>query len=264
MGNLDVKAKVIDYLSDNLSEIEKRDFEVQLEKNPILKEEFLEMSFFWEADSEEIPEPSMEMDRNFYTMLNEEKKKEEKESPLVRFAKRIEVLPFRKVFYAFGILTIGFFLGSEMNIGKGIEIPEEVRVAQQETEQVRSQLVLTLLDQPSANQRLQAVNEVSKLNKVTETIIKALFATLNNDENVNVRLSAIESLKNYTHMPIVREGLVASIVHQKSPLVQIELADVMVLLQEKEAVKPFRELIDQEDINSSAKQKIEESISNIY
>ena len=264
MGNLDVKAMMIDYLSGNLSETEERDFEVQLEKDPVLKEEFLEMSFFWKSENIEIPEPTMEMDRKFYEMLNEEVKEEQKDSSLVRFVKRIEVLPFRKVFYALGILTIGFFLGKEMNNVKEIHIPEEVRVAQKETEQVRSQLVLTLLDQPSANQRLQAVNEVSKLSEVTETIIKALFATLNNDENVNVRLSAIESLKKYTDMPIVREGLVASIVHQKSPLVQIELADVMVLLQEKEAVKPFKELIDQEGINSSAKQKIEESISNIY
>ena len=264
MEYLEFKEAIVDYLSGNLSEEKKKAFEKMLATHPEYKKEFEEMSFFWSVNEEEVPEPSMEMDMKFYAMMNSEIEKEQKDSSLVRFIKRIEVLPFRKVFYALGILTIGFFLGKGMNNGTEVKISDQIEVAKKETEEVRSQLVLTLLDQPSANQRLQAVNEVSKLSKVTETIIKALFTTLNNDENVNVRLSAIESLKNYTDMPIVREGLVASIVHQKSPLVQIELADVMVLLQEKEAVKPFKELIDQEDINSSAKQKIEESISNIY
>ena len=98
-------------------------------------------------------------------------------------------------------------------------------------------MVLTLLDQPSANKRLQAVNEVNKLSSVTKTITKALFSTLNNDTNVNVRLSAIEALANYTEIPEVREGLIASIMNQKSPMVQIALADLMVKLQEKKAVK---------------------------
>ncbi|WP_299714549.1 HEAT repeat domain-containing protein [uncultured Tenacibaculum sp.] len=264
MEYLEFKEAIVDYLSGNLSVEKKKVFEKMLATHSEYKREFEEMSFFWNVNEEEVPEPSMEMDMKFYTMMNSEIEKEQKDSSLVRFIKRIEVLPFRKVFYTLGILTIGFFLGKGMNNETEVKISDEIEVAKKETEEVRSQLVLTLLDQPSANQRLQAVNEVSKLSKVTETIIKALFTTLNNDENVNVRLSAIESLKNYTDMPIVREGLVASIVHQKSPLVQIELADVMVLLQEKEAVKPFKELIDQEDINSSAKQKIEESISNIY
>ena len=89
------------------------------------------------------------------------------------------------------------------------------------------------------------------------------FSTLNNDENVNVRLSAVEALKKYTAIPLVREGLIKSIIHQDSPLVQMELADLMVVLQEKKAVKSFEKLIDKEDVNSSAKEKMKESIESI-
>ena len=123
--------------------------------------------------------------------------------------------------------------------------------------------MLTLLDQPSANKRLQAVNEVGKLNKVTKTIITALFSTLNNDENVNVRLSAVDALKKYTEIPEVREGLVKSIINQNSPLVQMELADLMVVLQEKKAVKSFEKIIQEEDVNANVKEKMKESIQSI-
>jgi hypothetical protein len=90
-----------------------------------------------------------------------------------------------------------------------------------------------------------------------------LFSTLNYDDNVNVRLSAIEALKKYTHISLVREGLISSIANQTSPLVQMELADLMVVLQEKKAVKSFEKLINGKDVNTSAKQKMEESIQNI-
>ena len=58
--------------------------------------------------------------------------------------------------------------------------------------------------------------------------------------------------------------MVASIVNQKSPLIQVELADLMVALQEKKAVKSFEKLIREENVNTSAKQKMEESIKEIY
>jgi hypothetical protein len=46
-------------------------------------------------------------------------------------------------------------------------------------------------------------------------------------------------------------------------VVQIALADVMVLLQEKKAVESLEKLINEEDVNSSAKQRMEESIQRI-
>ena len=51
---------------------------------------------------------------------------------------------------------------------------------------------------------------------------------------------------------------------KKSPLVQVELADLMVALQEKKAVKSFEKLINEQDVNTSAKQKMQESIEEIY
>jgi len=255
---------IVDYLSGNLTDDDTQKFEQFLKDYPEYLPEYESAQFLWQGSDAEIPSPTTAMDTKFYQMLNSESK--EKEGKLTLFQK-IEQLLFgnlpKQLAYTLVILIAGFFVGKEF-ITSGGNLEEQVIAAKQETQEVRSQLVLTLLDQPSANKRLQAVSEASKLDQVTETIIKALFSTLNNDPNVNVRLSAIEALKNYISIPEVREGLVASIIHQKSPIVQIELADLMTALQEKKAVKSFEKLMEDENINVSAKQKIEQSIKEIY
>lgn len=261
MDYKEFQEQIVDYLSGNLTENEEQRFEQFLKENPQYQDEFEAAQFLWKGDSDAIPEPSIAMDAGFYSHLDAELKKNEDTGS---WFQKLEHFLFgnlpKQLAYTIVILVAGFFIGNSFNDDLG----EKVKIAQQETQEVRSQLVLTLLDQPSANKRLQAVNEVTKLDQVTETIIKALFSTLNNDPNVNVRLSAMEALKNYTNIPQVREGLVASIINQKSPIVQVELADLMVVLQEKKAVKSFEKLIKEEDINTSAKQKMEESIKEIY
>ena len=263
MDYKEFQEQIVDFLSGNLTEDEQKRFEQFLKENPEHQEEFETAQFLWEGDAEEMPEPSLSMDAKFYSLLESETKKQNE----VSWFQRLENFLFgnlpKQLAYTVVILVAGFFIGNGLNSSVGTPDQQLIQ-AQKETQEVRSQLVLTLLDQPSANKRLQAVNEVTKLNQVTETIIKALFSTVNNDANVNVRLSAIEALKNYTEIPLVREGLVASIIHQKSPIVQVELADLMVVLQEKKAVKSFEKLINEEDVNTSAKQKMEQSIKEIY
>ena len=255
------KELMIDYLSGNLTDDKQQEFEQFLIENPENQKEFEATKAFWNV-SEEVPEPTSAMDIKFYSMLNAEDKKTEKVSFITEIENFFIGSFSKQLAYTLAILTLGFFVGNSFNSG-GNTSANKVEVAQKETENVRSQLVLTLLDQSSANKRLQAVNEVNKLNTVTEIILKALFSTLNNDENVNVRLSAVEALKKYTHIPLVREGLITSIIHQDSPMVQMELADLMVFLQEKKAVKSFEKLIKEKDVNTSAKKKMEECIQSI-
>ncbi|PQJ79081.1 HEAT repeat domain-containing protein [Polaribacter porphyrae] len=253
---------IVDYLSENLSTEKNKEFEGFLKANPEFQKEFNLTKSFWNESLEEVPTPSSKMDMDFYSMLKAEEEKANQVSMITKIQNFFSLKLVKQFAYTLAILTIGFFVGNWFNTSDNLS-EEKIEVAQKETQDVRSQLVLTLLDQPSANKRLQAVNEVNKLNKVTKIIIKALFSTLNKDENVNVRLSALEALKKYTEIPLVREGLISSIANQTSPLVQMELADLMVVLQEKKAVKSFEKLIDKEDVNTSAKQKMKESIQSI-
>lgn len=256
----------IDYLSGELDESMQLEFEKYLEDHLERKNDFKALSDTWkEIDTLEVPDPSEEMDAAFFGMLNNEIEKSEiKSSSWIQ-----EILSIfstiQKPQLAFGLLllAVGLGIGYMLNLNNSPETIKEQVVSSNETEKVREQLVLTLLEQPSANKRLQAVSEASKMNEATERVIKALFSTLNNDPNINVRLVAIESLSKYVDTPEVRMGLVQSIAEQDSPLVQIALADLMVALQEKTSIESMKQLLQKPNIDNTVKQKLEESINHI-
>jgi predicted anti-sigma-YlaC factor YlaD len=130
-----------------------------------------------------------------------------------------------------------------------------------EVQQMREAMLLTMLEQPSATDRLKAVTYTDELEQVDDKVIDALLQTLNNDPNVNVRLVTVEALHKLADHPKVRQGLIQSITQQDSPLIQIALADVMVSLQEKNSVNAFKELLKQKDLDVAVKDKIQESVN---
>lgn len=258
--------QMMEYFSGELTEKEMLDFDEYLQKHSSLQEEFDAMRNIWEELEEaDIPVTSSEMDVTFLDMLHETsvKKKVNRKSWIEKLGSFLG--PIQKPQLAFGMLLLVIGLGLGYFLNKESESITVVNnaVLDVETEEVREQLVLTLLEQPSANKRLQAMQEASKLNDVTERIIEALFTTLNNDTNINVRLVAVESLARYVDSPEVRMGLAKSIALQESPLVQIALADLMVALQEKSSIESMKQLLQKPDINTTVKQKLEESINHI-
>lgn len=266
MDYTEFKELITDYVTENLSTEKKQEFELFLEQHPIHKNELEIAKQLWQDVNVTIPNPSSRMDATFYKMLANEQQKVEKKSILKQFEQWFSsffVGSFPKqLAYTLTILISGFFFGKIVTPTPEV-VTEDIATVKKEVDNVRTELVYTLLKQPSANKRLQAVNEVYKLSEATEKVIKAMFVTLNNDTNVNVRLSVVNVLIKYAHIPMVREGLVASIAKQNSPLVQIALADAMVFLQEKKAVKPLKKLIDKKDVNKSAKKKMEQCVERI-
>lgn len=132
-----------------------------------------------------------------------------------------------------------------------------------ELQNTRETLLLTLLEQPSATDRLKAVNLTDELASPDKQVIKALLATLNNDENVNVRLAAIEALFRYSNLPEVRKGLIDAIPNQDSPMVLLTLSKAMVLLQEKDSVEKLKQAVNSNQLEENAKNKISENIQKI-
>jgi hypothetical protein len=260
--------QAIDYLSGNLETSEQNDFEEFLNNHPAYQNIFDGLKDTWQdIDAINIPTPSGKMDERFYDMLSEkaEMATNANHKQLSSFRIIIERMLKPQLAYATLILCTGLVLGYFLRPSSNPEPIKSsvVKVSEPYTEGVRQQLVLTLLEQPSANQRLKGINEANKIQKTDQTVISALFKTLNNDTNVNVRLAAIESLTNYIDNPMVRQGLVQSIVKQDSPIVQVTLANLMMALQEKESIEPFKTLMQNKDLNTSVKEKLEITIKSI-
>ncbi len=257
------ESQAMDFMSGGMSEDEQSGFKKFLEENDEYQKKYNELGDTWKKiGAMNSPEPSSKMDEAFFEMLSNEIDKTNKETVEGTFLEKLIGL-FRPQF-AYGILllgiglAIGYYVNSDTSIdGAGVVVSNEA------TAEVRQRLVLTLLEQPSANQRLQGVSEANKFENVDEMVIKALLQTLNNDSNVNVRLAAIESLTNYVNDPLVRQGLVQSIPNQESPILQVTLANLMVALQEKASIEPFKQLLKEKELDTTVQKKIKNSIESI-
>lgn len=132
---------------------------------------------------DEEMETSSNMDIKFYSMLNAEEQKKNKVSLFEKIRNVLQAKFTKQLIYTFAILTVGFFVGNTFNFNK-TTTSQTLDLTQNETENIRSKLVLILLNQSSKNKKLQAANEMNKLSSVIENVTKALFSTLNNDINV--------------------------------------------------------------------------------
>jgi len=259
MDTNNIKDLMLDYISDDLPSEKRQEFEKLIACNPEYKKELDELSQTWgNLLPMSIPEPSEKMDAQFYKMLDNHSKKAspKRNNSFIAFFTQNN----NQWLYRFAILVLGLGIGYSINFNN---MNSSSQVAQQDTQEVRESLVLTLLEQPTAKKRMQALNETNKLEKVNKIIAEALLKTLSNDSNVNVRLAAIESLMQFSDDPFVREGLVKSIIHQDSPIVQVTIAKAMVYLQEEGSIIEFKKLLKREDLNSSVRSELEKSVKSL-
>jgi len=259
-----------DYVLGKLSSKDGKEFLSCIAKHQDLQERLSEWkNFSTDFDAMDVA-PSGQMDATFYSFLDEASSvaHTKEDSPKVKVFSIFQSKIYAPLIAASVMLLIGLFIGkqwasSTIETTNSAITDVEIQASKKETEDVRTQLVISLADQPSAARRLEAISESKKLNTATDKVIEALFKMLNHDQNVNVRLAAVTSLSKYVDNPIVREGLVMSIIQQDSPHVQIALADLMVTLKEKESINSIEQLLDTPNMDAVVKQKLQESINQI-
>lgn len=197
--------------------------------------------------------PSMRLDDQFYAMLAAEKKKQRGYS--FQWPSWSFLMP--RLAMASVILILGFAGGFWLRRpAEG----SDVAALTKEVTELKEMMMLSLLENESASDRLRAVSLTRELGNASDKVTKALFATLNNDPNVNVRLAALEALIPFTSQAAVREELVRSIALQESPLVQVNLAELMVAMQEKKSVDELKKLMESDKTPKEVKEKIRKSI----
>jgi hypothetical protein len=253
------------FLAQEQTEAEKAEMEAAITSGALDLDRLNELSQFNNRlAAVAAPEPSERLRSNFYQMLAEEKRKEKSRLGLSDwFTSMLERLrdqiTLGQLAYSLVVLALGVTLG--LNYSRKQNTGDEKLVAlTTEMQQMKKMMMLTLLEQPSATDRLKAVNLTNDMEQADDKVIKSLLQTLNSDPSVNVRLAAIEALYQHAGNPLAREGLVSAITKQESPLVQLALADVMVAMQEKNSVKQLKQLLQQQDLNEAVKVKVKESI----
>lgn len=253
--------KIIDYINGELPEKEKQAFEERLARDAGFRAAYEEEKALWSLMGRiEAPAADEKIKSRFLDTLQVYK---EAAAPRPGFLSKLKELwsfqPRLRMAYALLLMCVG--LGTGLYINK--KNPTEMARMSSEISEMKQMMVLSLIENPSATERIRAVSMTQEIRSVDDKVIEALLSTLNQDPNDNVRLMTLEALTEMAGNPKVREGLVQSIVTQTSPIMQSAMADVMLKLQEKSSVKPLQKMLHREDLNSTVKDKVEQTIQKI-
>lgn len=213
------------------------------------------------------PEPAADLKNKFMAQLEAYKQQQFAKTGILdtwkeKISHFIRKLTTPQFAYGTAMLILGIIITSVYFQLEGTG-KKEVEQLSAQVKDMREMLALGLLEHPSASERLRAVSYVNEIDTVDNRVKDALLATLNNDENVNVRLTALETLSKMVADPKVREGLIQSITHQDSPLLQSALADLMLSIQEKKSVRSFQQLLKKPETNEAIKTKIQSTIHQL-
>lgn len=264
------KVQLTNWINNEMTDAERQAFEVHLAGCPDCVQELEAMQFVWNMAGEiTVPEPSANMGVKFHAMLDAYKEmQDEKKNVLSGFVEKLKRLftfqPGMQFTYSIVLVVVGIGFGYLFTReSTGYADKKQVAALSSEMHQMKEMMMLSLLENPSASERIKGVSYTNEVTAQNKDVIDALLTTLNNDPNVNVRLATLEALTHFSDNPAVREGLVQSIVQQESPLVQSALADTMKKLQDKRSIKSFRKLLQQKDLDQSVRSKIEKTITEI-
>jgi HEAT repeats/Putative zinc-finger len=283
------KAQLQLWWTDQLSPEERAELKAHLDECEDCRLEFAANLEVWELMGRlPVPEPSGDMQAAFNVVLNRFKESVGepagmRSAGLGGFWQLFRLQPWLAT--AFSLLLIAGGVGLGYAIRRPVTVPvsaaaaattaaatdaaqplsdrQQLAALSTQVHEMREMMMLSLLQNPSASERMRGVSYTSDIKNVNPGMADALLATLNNDPNVNVRLTTLEALTHFANDPAVREGLVQSILQQDSPLVQSALADVMLKLQEKRSIRSFKKLLQQKDLNGMVRTKIRQTINRL-
>ena len=214
--------------------------------------------------SSSAPEPSSALKENFYQMLNEAQEKQPQANNGSSLLEKIKSFLFANQYgrmaFGIGLLAVGLFFGTTWgnNLYK-----EELSDLNGQMVEMREMMMMAMLEKESVSDRLKGVQMSSQLSSSNQKVIDALFLTLNSDPSTNVRIAALNTLAEFANDPKVREGLVNSISKQKSPLMQVNLAELMVKLQETKAKDELNSILENDQTPEDVKMTLKASIEKI-
>lgn len=228
---------------------------------PQYKEEINEAFEVWKSlEAIEVLEPSGGMDAGFYKMLNEA---QSDEVPIIQPIKKKKsniyslLTPQRLAVAA--TFALGLAIGQWLDFGNATSVQPDRDKIESSNEVSFASYEQT----PSAYERIKGINKIKKQDNPDLKIIKALNQVILNDPNVNVRLTAIETMVLFSDMPEARTYLIKAIPYQRSSIVQLELADIMTMLEEKGSADEWNELLESDMLESDAKIHLQESLKTI-
>lgn len=260
-----------DYLAGNLAHGAHEEIVAHLATCASCQQEVASLSNMW-TRLEHLPQeqPSPMLRPRFYAMLEvyEQGLLHDHSAPSLRarlntwLERWLPKQPVWQLAFTAAFMLIGIFLGTRFM--RDTHSASEIVQLRGEVQSMQQMVALSLLQQPSPSDRLAGVSWVNQMQAPDQQVLNVLLQTLNDDPNVNVRLAAAEALSVYGNENAVRQGIVASLPRQTSPLVQIRLIKLLTELREKRAQETLQQLMQNERLNQEVRKQAEIGLKELY
>jgi hypothetical protein len=155
--------------------------------------------------------------------------------------------PVSRVAAAIILLLTGFGIGLKTANSHDGATPTQMAELKNEVRDVKQTLMLSMLKQESASDRIKAVDYAEEIVNPNQQILGALITTLNHDKNVNVRLASLYSLSKFAGNRTVLDSLVVSLNQQTEPIIQIVMISILTQNRAVKAIKPLQDIISNQN-----------------
>jgi len=254
-----IEEVLIPYVDGMLSKEESKAVEAHIDSctscQVLLKE--TQTLFLTMQDVDEV-EPGANVRQRFMTLLEEEKRLQR---PNGLGGDTQKEFPWKTAFQiaaSIVLLLSGYLFGSFQE-GKKSEF--QLASLQEETLELKQDMLLALLDNKSASKRIQAVSYTSEMDVTPDMeVIEALIERFEYDGNINVRLAAAEALSNYSENETVKTAFIASLTNEKNPTIQIAVIQFLVKVQDKRALVPMQQLLEQTETPNYVKEQVNQGL----
>lgn len=198
---------------------------------------------FQEFKDEEPIRPSSKLRATFLANLEKEKREVgKKEVILLESKKRSEWKNnFFKIAASIVVLFGVYWLGTLENKVKPIELVETSDVENLGDKQIA---MMSMMESQSASQRIKGLYLSEQFEKPDPEIMSVLIETMKFDANANVRLAAVEALTRFSDQEVVKQALIESLTSEKTPNIQISIIQILVKIEEKRALQPMKNLME--------------------
>lgn len=169
--------------------------------------------------------------------------------------------PLGGLAWSMALLAIGVFAGHFTT--RVHSRPDDLAVMRSELADMRQLVVVSMLQQQSASERLQGVSFTRREDQLDPKVLAALLHTLRYDASVDVRLAALDALSRHAGQSQVRTGISDALQPQQSPLVQVALIDQLAEWRDPGLAQHLRELLETESLNPAVRRRAQWVLSKL-
>ncbi len=163
------------------------------------------------------------------------------------------------------LLALGVLAGRELLPAPASSAlrTDEIAALRGQVAAMNQMIMLSLIQQQSASDRLRGVNWSYELTQPGQEVVAALLDTLMHDSNINVRLATVDALRQFGDQPRVRKGVIEAMRKQDSPMIQVALIDLAVDLKEKESASTLREFAQDQNLDAAVRARAQKGLSEL-